>query len=192
MTDPHLLPHQIDLLVDGDAGPGARPLREHLAGCDACGARLVAAQRAAEAIAAMPHFAPRLPFADHVMAKVQVTEPWHVALTEDALSIVPTSGPVRSVAAAGAILSGLLFAALSLWLALRWDLASWLLHLGAERVREVASEGAGSLAAAALGARATGAGVWPLAMAGGVLVATAVLAALGFRRLAAASRAKRG
>jgi len=196
MTEPHLLPNQIDRLVDDDAGADAPRLWEHLATCDDCRARYDSARRAADAVAAIPHFTPRLPFADHVMARVHVTEPWHAALAEDARRMVPTSGPVRSVAAAGAILTGLLLTALALWLVLRWDLASWMLQLGVERGRAVASAGAVTIATEAFGGSAVRALAngdrWPVTTAAAVLVSTSVVSALGFRRLAAASHAKRG
>lgn len=196
MTDPHLLPNQLDLLVDGDAGPDAQPLWMHLQGCDECRTHYANAKRDADALESVPHFTPRLPFADHVMAKVQVNEPWHATLSADARRMVPTSGPVRSVAAAGAILTGLLFSALALWLALRWDLATWMLHLGLERAREAGAAVANAVVSEALGGTATAAlargDLRPVALAAVVLVTASVISALAFRRLAATSRAKRG
>ena len=35
----HLLPNEIDLLVDGEAGFGVAPLRAHVAECDECRAQ---------------------------------------------------------------------------------------------------------------------------------------------------------
>lgn len=195
MTDPHLLPNQIDLLVDGHAGFTARPMRAHLDDCDDCRARYDAARRAAEAVEALPHFTPRLPFADNIMAKVQVTEPWHVAVADGAERMVPPRGPLRALTIVGGSFVAFAISGAALWFALRWDLTSWLFNLGFERFRETVLAGAGSLAASALGAPASAAlargETWPLAVTAGTTLLFAIGAALGFRRLAATSRAHR-
>ena len=36
MNHRHLLPNEIDLLVDGEAGFGVAPLRDHVDECDEC------------------------------------------------------------------------------------------------------------------------------------------------------------
>ena len=194
MNDPHLLPNQIDLLVDGDAGFTARTMRAHLADCPDCRQRFERAQDAAHAVESLPHFTPRLPFADHVMAKVQVIEPWHVALTASALRLVPTRGPMRVVTTIGVSLVALAISAGALWLALRGDLATWMLSLAVERGRETLVAGAGSLVSRALGMDATAlasGGAWPLALTAGLVTVSLIGAALGFRQLAATARANR-
>lgn len=194
MNDPHLLPNQIDLLVDGDAGFTARTMRAHLADCPDCRQRFERAQDAAHAVESLPHFTPRLPFADHVMAKVQVIEPWHVALTASALRLVPTRGPMRVVTTIGVSLAALAISAGALWLALRGDLATWMLSLAVERGRETLVAGAGSLVSRALGMDATAlasGGAWPLALTAGLVTVSLIGAALGFRQLAATARANR-
>lgn len=176
MTDPHLLPNQIDLLVDGHAGFTARPMRAHLDECNDCRMRYDAARRAAEAVEALPHFTPRLPFADNIMAKVQVIEPWHVAVADGAEKLVPPRGPLRTLTIVGGSIAGLAISGAALWLALRWDLTAWLLSLGLGRIRETAlAQGE----------------IWPLAVTAGTTLVFAIAAALGFRRLAATSRAHR-
>lgn len=194
MNDPHLLPNQIDLLVDGDAGSTARTMRAHLADCPDCRHRFERAQDAAHAVEALPHFTPRLPFADHVMAKVQVIEPWHVALTGSALRLVPTRGPVRVLTTIGISLAALAISAGALWLALRGDLATWMLSLAFERGRETLVAGARNLGSGVLGTDATtlaSGGAWPLALTAGLLTVALIGAALGFRHLAATARANR-
>lgn len=194
MNDPHLLPHQIDLLVDGNAGFTARTMRAHLADCPECRQRFDRAEDAALAVEALPHFTPRLPFADHVMAKVQVTEPWHVAITGSALRLVPTRGPIRVLATIGVSIVALAISTGTLWLALRGDLATWLLSAAFEGGRETLLASARSLVDRALGTDAAtlaGGGAWPLALTAGLLTASLIGAALGFRRLAATARANR-
>lgn len=198
MNDPHLLPNQIDLLVDGDAGSTARTMRAHLADCPDCRQRFERAQDAAHAVESLPHFTPRLPFADDVMARVQVIEPWHVALTGSALRLVPTRGPMRVLTTIfttiGVSLAALAISASALWLALRGDLATWMLSLAFERGRETLVASAGSLVSGALGSDTTAlvsGGAWPLALTAGLLTLSLIGAALGFRRLAATARANR-
>ncbi len=196
MTHRHLLPNEIDLMVDGDAGFGVAPLRAHLSECGDCRARVDELRTVADALDALPHFTPRRQFADVVMGKVQVIEPWHVALTESARRIVPASTPMRVLAGTGAGLAAVAISSGAVWLAFRADLAAWAFALFLDRGRETVLSGAGEVAAGALGAGATGAtaagGLTMLAIGTVVLALAAFGAAAGFRRLAATARAKRG
>lgn len=195
MTHRHLLPNEIDLLVDGDAGFGLAPLRAHLAECDDCRARYDELRIVAEAVDALPHFTPKLRFSDGIMANVQIVEPWHVALVESARRLVPASTPMRVVAGVGAGLAAVTISGSAAWLAFRGDLAGWVVNLFVDRTRETLVAGAGEVAANALGADATSTlaagGVGTLAITGAVLTVAAVGAVLGFRRLAATARANR-
>lgn len=193
MTHRHLLPHEIDLLVDGDAGFGVAPLRAHLAECDDCRARVDELRVVAEALDALPHFAPRPQFADGIMAKVQVIEPWHVALVETGRRAVPVSTPMRVLAGVGAGVAAVTISAGAVWLGFRADLATWAFNLFLDRGRDAVLTGAGQVAADALGSggATAGTGVGVLAIGTLVLAASALGAVAGFRRLAATARAKR-
>ena len=76
MQQRHLLPNELDLLLDGEVGFGVAPLRVHAADCPACRARLADARVVVDALEGLPHFAPTARFTDQVMAQVQVIEPW--------------------------------------------------------------------------------------------------------------------
>lgn len=195
MTHRHLLPNEIDLLVDGDAGFGLAPLRAHLAECVECRARYDELRIVAEAVDALPHFTPKLRFADGIMANVQIVEPWHVALTESVQRLIPASTPMRVVAGVGASLAAVTVSGSAAWLAFRGDLAGWVVNLFVDRTRESLVTGAGSVAANALGAEATSTlaagGLGMLAVTGAVLTVAAVGALFAFRRLAATARANR-
>jgi hypothetical protein len=192
----HLLPEQIDLLVDGAAGFTARPMRQHLAACDACRARVDEVRRAAERLERLPHFAPSGAFAQRVMGQVQVITPWHVALTDALAEALPARGPARALGIAALALTSLGVTAAGLWLALRWDLASWMLDLGFERGRAGVVEGARAAAAALLGTDLAGSlnggGFLTIAVASGALGLAALAAAAGLRRLLGTARANRG
>ena len=196
MDHRHLLPNEIDLLADGEAGFGVAPLRAHLAECGDCRARYDELRIVAESLEALPHFTPSLRFADTVMREVQVVEPWHVALTEGARRLVPRSTPMRVLAGAGAGAAALAISGSAAWLAFRGDLAGWVVNLFVDRTRQTIVTGAGEVASSALGADATSAlasgGLATLAISTVVLAAAAAGAVLGFRRLAATARAARG
>jgi hypothetical protein len=195
MNHRHLLPNEIDLLVDGDAGFGVAPLRAHLAECDDCRGRYDELRIVSEALEAVPHFTPRIRFSDDVMAQVQVVEPWHVALTESVRRLIPASKPMRALAGVGASVAAATISGGALWLAFRADLAGWMFGLAIDRSRESIVTGAGEIAASALGTDATsvlaGGGPFGIAITTGVLVLVALGATLGFRRLAATARAHR-
>ena len=195
MDHRHLLPNEIDLLVDGTASAGVAPWRAHLAECDDCRARYDELQIVSEAVEAVPHFVPRLRFADSVMAGVQVTEPWHVGVTESAKRLVPTNRPMRLLGLAGASIAAITISGTAAWLAFRGDLTGWVLDLVVDRGREGIASGASALASDALGSDgattlATG-GAPTIALLAAVLTVTAIGALLGFRRLANTAAAKR-
>ncbi|HZF68630.1 MAG TPA: hypothetical protein VEZ47_11365, partial [Gemmatirosa sp.] len=100
--DRHLLPHEFDVLLDGDSGFGLGPLRAHVRDCAECRAEFEEAQAVLAELDRLPHLAPTPGFADRVMTEVQVFEPWHVALADTVRGFVPTSPAMRAVAAAGA------------------------------------------------------------------------------------------
>ncbi|MBK7908086.1 MAG: hypothetical protein IPJ78_16190 [Gemmatimonadetes bacterium] len=195
MNHRHLLPNEIDLLVDGDAGFGVAPLRAHLAECGDCRARYDELRIVAEAVDALPHFTPNLRFADGIMAQVQIVEPWHVAATESARRLIPTSTPMRVLVGAGAGLAAVTISGSAAWLAFRGDLAGWVVGLFLDRTRQTLVTGAGEVAAGALGADATttlaSGGLATLAITSAVLAVAATGAVLGFRRLAVTARANR-
>lgn len=188
MQHRHLLPHELDLLVDGDAGFGVAPLRAHVESCDDCRGRLAELQAVAAELDALPHFAPRHGFADRVMMQVQVIEPWHVALANQARAIVPESTPMRVLAAAGAGLAATTISGSAVYLAFRADLLAWSYGVALERGT------AGLWAALAATARdviTARADAGALGLGAAALAMTTVGAVLAFRRLAAAARTTR-
>lgn len=185
----HLLPNELDLLVDGDAGFGLAPLKAHVEDCPECRGRLAELRAIVGQLDALPHFAPRHGFADRIMRDVQVIEPWHVALAESAKRLVPESTGMRVLAATGAGLAATTVSGAAVWMAFKADLLGW----SAGAALEQGGRGAwGSVAAAVRTmAGALGDGT-SLAAGGAALAGTAIVAVLAFRRLAAAARAHRG
>ena len=68
MNHRHLLPDEIDLLLDDDeVGFGVAPLKAHIRDCADCRARVDEARFVVEALEDIPHFAPSHRFADRVL-----------------------------------------------------------------------------------------------------------------------------
>jgi hypothetical protein len=189
MQHRHLLPQELDLLVDGDVGFGVTPLRAHVEACGECRERLDALRAIALQLDALPHFTPRLDFADRVMNQVQVIEPWHVALTEGARRLVPQSSGMRVLAATGIGLTATTISGSALWLAFRADLLGWSSGAALGTAGTGAWAGIRSIATELVTARAD---LGVLALGAAVLTLTTVGAVLAFRGLAAAARANRG
>jgi hypothetical protein len=188
----HLLPNEIDLLLDGEVGFGVAPLRAHVDDCAECRARLDEARMVADALELLPHFVPRSGFADRVMAQVHVVEPWHVAALATARRFVPESRPLRALALAGAGMASVVISASAVWLAFSADLGFKSASFIASRARGALVDAAGRVFETAFGSGAADAvrtnGTVALAVGAVALVAAVGAAAFGFRALATASR----
>ena len=161
MTHRHLLPDEIDALLDSEVGFGVAPLEAHLRECASCRADLEAGRRVVEAIEQLPRLAPTPLFGDHVMAQVNVYEPWYVAARDTAdewaTRLVPRSRPMR-VLAGGAGLS--LAAALSVacvWLVGHLDAVFFFGTLVRARVRDTLFEQLGTAVSTVFGPQSAGA-----------------------------------
>jgi hypothetical protein len=190
----HLLPNEIDLLLDGEVGFGVTPLRAHVDDCAECRARLDEARVVAGALELLPHFVPRTGFADRVMAQVHIVEPWHVAAIATARRFVPESRPLRIVALAGACTASAVISAGAVWLAFSADLGFTSASFVAGRARGALVETAVRIFETAFGSGAADAvrssGMMAV-VAGAVALAAAVgAAAFGFRALATASASR--
>ena len=191
MNHRHLLPNEIDLLVDGEAGFGVAPLRAHVAECDDCRARLEDARVVVDALEALPRFAPDSRLADRVMAQVPVFVPAHVAARDSVTRWLPRSAPARvGAAVAGTSVAGLLTLAM-VWLATRGNAVVFVTGLFTDRlqrlvigtVRDVALALLGESAVAAIQASGT-IGVTLLVLG---FLGTAVGTVLALRRVATAA-----
>jgi len=192
MNHRHLLPNEIDLLVDGEAGFGVAPLRAHILECEDCRARLDDARVVVDALESLPHFAPDARLADRVMAQVPVFVPAHVAARDSVRRWLPTSSAARVAAVAvGTTVAGALTVAM-LWLATRGDAVLFVSGLLGDRVRAAVAGALRDLAVALLGEtaltalQATGAVGTSLLVLGFLLTALGTVA--GIRRLATAGR----
>jgi hypothetical protein len=191
-VDRHLLPEEIDLLIDGEAGFGVAPLKAHVRRCPDCEAELETARLIAGELDLIPHFSPAPLFADRVMQQVQVFEPWHVAARDAVRQLVPQSAPARVFAAAGGLTFATLFSLAAVWVIARVDVLAMISGLALERSQESAQGALGAFARSLMGdgAPAVGAGVLALALA--AFVITVVGATAGLRAVTASGRRRQG
>jgi hypothetical protein len=192
----HLLPNEIDLIVDGDVGFGVAPLRAHVRQCGECQARVDEARVIVDALEELPHFAPSSLFSERVMTQVHVFEPWHVAARNSVRRYVPRSTPARVAAAAMGLAASAVLGVLTLWIGMRVDMLTFFSGAAVQQGRAMVASAMEVVVGAAFG---------PVALSlvramgtVGLLVATLLLAAaatgavLGVRRLAAASSRRAG
>lgn len=155
MTSRHLLPDEIDQLLDGEVGFGVAPLEAHVRECAQCRADLEAGQRVVETVERLPRLSPSPLFAHRVMAQVNVYEPWHVAARDSvdrwAARAVPSSRPLRVVAAAAGLSIAALLSVASVWLAGHLDAVFFFGTLVRTRLRGALLEQLGMLVSTIFG-----------------------------------------
>ena len=192
MQHRHLLSNEIDLLLDGEAGFGVAPLRAHVDECTDCRARLDEARLVANALECLPHLAPRTGFADRVLSRVHIVEPWHVAVLNSARRFVPESRPLRAVALATVGLTSVAISASAVWIALSANLTVGSATVVTGRLRTalvaLVQQGLEAVLGASAAQALQASGSVAMAAAGVALLAAVGAAAFGFGALASASR----
>jgi len=191
----HLLPNEIDLLLDGEEGFGVQPLNAHVRRCARCRAELEEARTVMAELETLPHFTPSPLFADRVMARVQIFQPARVAAADTVRRWAPQSRPARVLAGAGAVSAAFVLSLCALWIVANVDSLLFFSDVAAERGRSALLSAVGQLVAGAFGEPALDA----LGASGGAglitglaaLLAGVVAAAFALRALAGASRRRR-
>ena len=192
MKHRHLLPNEIDLLVDGEVGFGVAPLRAHLLECAECAEQVEEARFVADALEQLPRFSPPYAFADKVMAQVPVFVPWHVAARDAVTGWLPSSRPLRIAAGALAASAAGVASLGIVWVGTRGGMATVASGVAAGQLRTVVGDALHDLALTTLGAPALASlsqlGTSGLAIAGLGFVGAAAGTLLGVRRLAGAAQ----
>ena len=196
MNHRHLLPNEIDLLLDGEVGFGVAPLQAHVEECAACRGELEEARAVVRALERLPDVSPSPLFADRIMANVQVFEPWHVTALDTVRRWIPQSRPARILAGTGAGVGAMVLSAGALLLMVRLDVLRFILNILVDQaqttavsaLRSVATDLLGQPAATTLG----GAGPMGVLLAASVVVGTFVVASLGLRAIVVNARRRRG
>lgn len=194
MQHRHLLPNEIDLLLDQETGFGVQPLREHVRDCPDCRARLETGRQVVAALSEVPLFAPRLGLAERVMAQVPVFVPWHVSARDTVRQWMPTSPTARLLAASLVAVVGAFVTGLTLWIATRGDVLAMVTGLVGETARSTVTDAAGDVVVALFGPQVIAAvqQVGPLGIAlaaGGFLIAS-LATVFGLKLIATSSRAR--
>jgi hypothetical protein len=190
----HLLPNEIDLLLDEETGFGVQPLREHVRDCSDCRARLDEAKAVVNALDEIPLLSPHFGLADRVMSQVPVFVPWHVAARDAVTRWVPNGPGARALAAALVAVVGSLVTGLTLWIATRGDMLAMFTGLVGERARSTAADAAGDVVVSLFGPQVAAAvqqvGPIGIALAGGGFLIASLATVLGLRLIATSSRAR--
>jgi hypothetical protein len=191
-VDRHLLPEEIDQLLDGEIGFGTPPLKTHVRVCTACRAELDAARALVHQLEHLPHFGPVSTFADRVLGHVQLFVPWHVAALDTLRGWMPRSRTGRAVAWAGFASAAVVLTFVSLWLLTRLDTVIFAVDMVVGRVRAAFAGGIGDIVAALFGDTAVhafrtsgSAGIW---IALTVLLLAAAFTARALRAVVAGPR----
>jgi hypothetical protein len=188
----HLLPEEIDQLLDGEVGFGTTPLKQHVRTCAECRAELDSARVLVSQLEQLPHFtlAPR--FTDEVMQRVHVFVPWHVALADSVRAFIPQQRRWRAAAWAGVASVATVMLLASLWLLTRLDAALFVVELGLDRVRAAGAWALSNVVVTLFGDTAAQAlsssGAAGLAVALLVTILTALLAVGALRVVVAGAR----
>src|SRR5256714_10085267 len=188
----HLLPTEIDLLLDDEEGFGVAPLKAHVRSCPDCLGRLEEARVVTDAIEELPHFAPTFSFADSILAQVPVFVPWHVAARDSVRGAVqrwmPASRPAR-IAAVGlaASVASVLTVAI-LWIGTQTDVLVFASGVAGARLRELLVQGGHDAMLALFGSQtvalASQAGTTGLLLLLGGFVGIIAAATFGLRTIA--------
>jgi len=191
-VDRHLLPEEIDQLLDGEVGFGTAPLKAHVRACPNCSAELESARVLVRELEHLPHFTPSLEFANRVMAQVHVFVPWHVALLDMVRAWAPRSRAGRTMAWAWAGSIALVFSVAAVFVLTQMDTIIFAAGIGLERVRELGMGALADVTTLVFGNTAahavTQAGSVGAALALAILLAAAALAARGLHAVVALPR----
>lgn len=188
----HLLPEEIDQLLDGEVGFGTAPLKQHVRTCAECRAELESARVLVNQLEQLPHFTLSPRFSEEVMEHVHVFVPWHVALADSVRAFIPQQRRWRTAAwtSVAALASVLLL--VSLWVVTRLDAVLFAVELGVDRVRAAGAWAFSNVVVSLFGDTAAQAlsasGPAGIAVALLVTVLTALLAVAALRMVVAGAR----
>jgi hypothetical protein len=191
----HLLPEEIDLLLDGEEGFGVQPLKAHLAQCAGCRAEFEAQREVVLAIEGLPHISPSPMFAHKVMSQVQIFEPWHVTWRDTVRGWFPSTPMGRRLVFGTGGVMAVTMTLLTVWLAQRADAVLFVGNLVAQRSRGAAYEGFRAFLTSLVGADAATAvaanGATGIALALATLVVAVPRTAYGLKSVASVARRRR-
>ena len=152
--DRHLLPEEIDQLLDGDVGFGTAPLKTHVRACATCRTELDEARALVRQLEHLPHFMPSALFADRVLEQVQVFVPWYVAALDTLRGWMPRTRTGRAFAWTGVGSAAVVLTVVSLWLLTRLDAVIFAIDMALGRMRDALGSGIAEVVATLFGGTA--------------------------------------
>ncbi|MEP6492346.1 MAG: hypothetical protein ABJF01_06700 [bacterium] len=195
MNHRHLLPDEIDLLLDDEVGFGVAPLKAHIRDCAECRAQVDEARAVLAALEDVPHFAPSHAFADRVLSQVPVFVPWHVTARDAVAQWLPQSRTARFAVAATATSVASVLTVAILWIVTQTDVVALASGAAGDQVRGLFYDAGRDVLSTVFGdqmfaiIQRTGTVGIAAALLG--LVAAAGASIAGLRALAAASSRRR-
>jgi hypothetical protein len=191
----HLLPDEIDLLLDDEVGFGVTPLKAHIRDCDQCRIEVDEARRFVASLEDLPHFAPAHTFADRVMSEVPVFVPWHVTARDTVARWLPQSRSARVAVATLATSAASVLTLAILWIVTQTDVVLLATGAAGDQIRSAVYD-AGRGVLANLFGEQTFAVIQSFGTVGVVAALLGLLVAaggsiVGLRALAAASSRRR-
>ena len=195
MEHRHLLPDEFEDIIDGEVGEDTTALREHLEQCDECKAELAKRNELSTTLEHLAHHGPAPLFSYRVMSQVQVFEPWHVALRDSVRRLVPRTPTARWIAGVTAVIVAMLMTVAGIWAALNTESAWLFAEVGVKRVRAGVLGGIKGVLETVFGRDALnaleGTGMTGTLIAASIVIGVILVAAIGFRVVALASRRRR-
>lgn len=196
MNHRHLLPDEIDQLLDDEVGFGTAPLKAHVSDCPDCRGKLEDARSVTSIVERLPRLAPSHRFTERVMSQVPVFVPWHAATREWIAEWVPAAGRSRKVAmvAAGAI--SVVLGLVTIALVTQSDLILLASNVAVDRMREIIVAGVGGVVVNLFGEQTFNAvaqyGTMGFALAGLAMLGAVAGTYASLRALAASASRRRG
>jgi hypothetical protein len=198
MNHRHLLPDEIDQLLDGEVGFGVAPLQAHLRECEECRAAFEEERQVVEALEHLPRLAPAPEFGARVMAQVQIYEPWYIAARDTVLGwlrpLQPRSQPMRLALGGAALSIAAVVSVASIWLVAHADATLFFANLVRDGLVKTLGTAGAAIAQALLGrsaSQALGQGATVIIVASVCLYIVVFAAAALALRAAAAARRRR-
>ena len=195
MNHRHLLPDEIDLLLDDEVGFGVAPLKAHIRDCAQCKAQVDEARFIVDALEDAPHFAPSHTFTDRILAQVPIFVPWHVTARDTVVRWLPQSRSARVAVAALATSAASIVTVFILWIATPTDVVALATGVAGDQVRGLVYDAGRQVLSTVFGeqffAIIQRTGTFGIAAALLGLVAAAGGSVAGLRALAAASSRRR-
>ena len=195
MEHRHLLPDEFEDIIDGEVGENTPALRAHLDECVECKAELAKRSELSTTLEHLAHHGPAPLFSYRVMSQVQVFEPWHVALRDSVRRLVPQTKPARWIAGVTAVMIATVMTMAGIWAALNTESAWLFAEVGVKRIRAGLLGSIKGALETVFGRDALnaleGTGMMGTLVAASIVIGVILVAAIGFRVVALASRRRR-